>query len=173
MGITNLLRYLTRTSPNGEDDVSIELVYDSTWLIQNPLWGSNLHWIFAASEEESEFFYPTCLILDLTLYLNPWVWVGKGHNASALQLSRRPGDRWWSPALYPSLKLHGQPWRVPNDGDRVCGQYKQGERRIYLQSIVQAGLTAAWNGINIESEGKALVQEMRNWPDWTHLGNQY
>ena len=52
MGITELLRYLTGLSPNGEENTNINLVRDTTWLIQNPQWGSNLHWISAAPEYE-------------------------------------------------------------------------------------------------------------------------
>ena len=43
-------------SPNGEEDVNIDLVRDVTWLIQNPQWVSNLHWISAANEEMSGNF---------------------------------------------------------------------------------------------------------------------
>ena len=55
-GITNLLRYLTILSLNSEEDVKIDFVCDNTWLIQNPQWGSNLHWISAANEEMSGNF---------------------------------------------------------------------------------------------------------------------
>ena len=55
-GITNLLRYLTILSLNSEEDVNIDLFCDNTWLIQNPQWGSNLHWISAANEEMSGNF---------------------------------------------------------------------------------------------------------------------
>ena len=40
---------------------------------------------------------------------------------SDLQLSRLPSDRGQPPALYPSVQLQGQPRRVPNDGDCICG----------------------------------------------------
>ena len=43
-------------SPNGEEDVNIDLVRDATWLIHKPQWGSNLHWISAANEEMSGNF---------------------------------------------------------------------------------------------------------------------
>ena len=36
MGITNLIWYLTYLSPNGEEDIDINLVHDTTWMIQNP-----------------------------------------------------------------------------------------------------------------------------------------
>ena len=33
--------------------VKIELIHVTTWVIQNPQWRSNLHWISAANEEMS------------------------------------------------------------------------------------------------------------------------
>ena len=36
--------------------VKIELVHVTTWVIQNPQWRSNLHWISAANEEMSGNF---------------------------------------------------------------------------------------------------------------------
>ena len=56
IGITNLLRDLTILIPNGEEDVEIDLVCAPTWLIQNPQWGYNLHWISAANKEMSGNF---------------------------------------------------------------------------------------------------------------------
>ena len=56
MGITDLLQYLTRPSPIGEEDIEIDLVRDTTWLIQNPQWVSNIQWISAANEEMLENF---------------------------------------------------------------------------------------------------------------------
>ena len=41
----------TVPSSNGEEDIEIDLVRDTMWLIQNPQWESNLHWISAANEE--------------------------------------------------------------------------------------------------------------------------
>ena len=51
VGIADLLQYLTGPSPNSEEDVKINLVCDTTWLIKNFQWGSNLHWISAVNEE--------------------------------------------------------------------------------------------------------------------------
>ena len=56
MGITNQLQYLTIPSPNSEEEVEIDLVRDTTWLIQNPQWGSKLHWVSAANKEMSGNF---------------------------------------------------------------------------------------------------------------------
>ena len=56
MFITNLIQYLTGLSPNGEEDVKFDLVCDTTWLIYNPQWGSNLRWISAVNEEISGNF---------------------------------------------------------------------------------------------------------------------
>ena len=50
MGITNLLQELTIPSPNGEENIDMDLVRNTTLLIQNPRWGSNLHWISAANK---------------------------------------------------------------------------------------------------------------------------
>ena len=50
MCINNLLLYLIVRSPNGEEEDEIDLVCDTTWLIQNPQWGFNLHWISAANK---------------------------------------------------------------------------------------------------------------------------
>ena len=51
VGITDLLQYLTGPSPNSEEDFKINLVCDTTWVIQNSQWGSNPHWIYAVNEE--------------------------------------------------------------------------------------------------------------------------
>ena len=56
MFITNLIQYLTGLSPNGDEDVKFDLVCDTTWLIYNPQWGSNLRWISAVNEEISGNF---------------------------------------------------------------------------------------------------------------------
>ena len=50
MGITNLLQDLTRPSPNVDEDVRIDLFCNITWVIQNPQWGSNIHWIYDMNE---------------------------------------------------------------------------------------------------------------------------
>ena len=45
------------------------------------------------------------------------------------------------------------------------------ENAVYIyDSIIQAGLATTRRGIHIQSEGQALVQGLRNEPDWTHLG---
>ena len=41
-------------SPIGDEDVKINLVRDTTWLIQKPQWGSNIHCISAANKDMSE-----------------------------------------------------------------------------------------------------------------------
>ena len=56
MVITDLLLYWTGPSPNGDKDVEINLVCNTTWLIHNPQWGSNLHWISDVKEEMSVNF---------------------------------------------------------------------------------------------------------------------
>ena len=98
--------------------------------------------------------------------------VGWSHCRSDLKWSHLPGSRGWPPALFPYVWLQGQPWRVLNDRNCMCGWYKQGEWRTYLRLIIQAGLAAAWRVIHTKSKGQALVQVLRNGPDWTHLGNQ-
>ena len=60
--IINLLQNLTGLSPNGEEDVEIDLVCGNTWLNQKSQWRSNLHWISAAKEEPKENF--TSHLLD-------------------------------------------------------------------------------------------------------------
>ena len=50
MVFTNLILDLTGLSPNGEEDVEINLDRNIMWLIQNPQWRSNLHWIFSVNE---------------------------------------------------------------------------------------------------------------------------
>ena len=51
--ITDLIQYLTRPSPNVEEYINIYFFLNTTWLIQNPQWGSNLHWISDVKEEMS------------------------------------------------------------------------------------------------------------------------
>ena len=53
MGITDLLRDYTGPSPNGEEYVKSDLVWNTTCMIQNPQWVSNIHWISAALEYEA------------------------------------------------------------------------------------------------------------------------
>ena len=56
MVIITLLRELFDPSPNGKEEVYTDLVSDTTWMIQNPQWGSNFYWISAANEEISGNF---------------------------------------------------------------------------------------------------------------------
>ena len=56
MGIPDLLRYLIKSTPHGEEDANIKLVQNTTWLIQNPQWISNLHLISDGNKEISGNF---------------------------------------------------------------------------------------------------------------------
>ena len=56
MGITTLLQDLTGPSPNSGEDIEIDLGHNITWLIQDPPWGSNVHWIYAANKKISGNF---------------------------------------------------------------------------------------------------------------------
>ena len=61
MGINDLLRNFTGLSTNSEEDVEIDLVCDTMWLIKNSQWGSNLHQISAAKKEMSGNFISNLL----------------------------------------------------------------------------------------------------------------
>ena len=50
MVVTNLLQYLTGPIPNGEEDVEIESIFDTMWMIQNPQWVSNSYCISDANK---------------------------------------------------------------------------------------------------------------------------
>ena len=56
MGIIDLIQNLTGLSTNSEEDVDIDLFGDTMCLIQNPQWGSNLHWISEVNKEISGTF---------------------------------------------------------------------------------------------------------------------